>query len=641
MSSLSTYSDQLSAQYGNSPLRAVTKRIVFLLLFVSIIYLGRPLFHDFLYTMLFDLNALILGSITVTTLLTLIFTPPVYVTETSPGNRTIQFGQTALDRAHTSVDSISSIIYKLAILIGVTISSFFIVSAVGVLYIHPIGWLLAGLIFIALLIMTLWAFISSRVSLNITLLLVGLLVVFLLGTWLFWAGQVQDREIAQTAMDRADAADQLPQINPDNPRIIPRMVDSQQASGTVSYQQYKLGKSDIARAPDGSLAWSYPIVPDGTRNVIAEDQRGVFLSDMTAADNRTRTPYASQPEQNLDPGQGLFLHRSASWNLIKDTYLTQYNDDPVEFVHNGDAYMAYPRTGHEWNIDFAFGVIPVPYTEPVWDGVALIDTDGDITQYSPSEAQNEPILEGQRLFPFDVTNAYLQKLGYRNGIINQYPVVGAHEDEIEIADMPEGASNQQPFLVDFADRGFGYVTAFEPFGGNTRGLAELWVVDGRTGDFERVPIPDERDVFGPERAVGLVTSEDTRTNWNRFDVVEPVPATINGELFWQTKVVPDDSLAVARNVFINAEQGTAIEIEDTNAIKQFIAGDRDLSDFTTINDGSPPGRTNGTTESPPDGQAAADGPVLVIRNESGAITDRIPLTGNTTIEITQNATQSD
>ncbi|MFT4909751.1 MAG: hypothetical protein ACI9TI_000914 [Natronomonas sp.] len=72
-------------------------------------------------------------------------------------------------------------------------------------------------------------------------------------------------------------------------------------------------------------------------------------------------------------------------------------------------------------------------------------------------------------------------LSYREGIINQLPVVRAHEGEIEIEDLLAGTDHEQPFLIDLESEQLSYVTAMEPFGRDTRGLEEVWFANAETG----------------------------------------------------------------------------------------------------------------------------------------------------------------
>jgi hypothetical protein len=433
--------------------------------------------------------------------------------------------------------------------------------------------------------------------------------------------------MAEEIMNEAEATEEFPALNEQNPRLVPREVDRQQSTGSVSYRQHQLGESGIARGENGSLQWSYPIQPEGFRNQLVENQRGVFLSDMTTIDNRTTL---AADETEFAVGQGMFAYRSADWNLKKSSFWAQYNDASVDFVHDGEPYMAYPKTGHEWRVELVFGFIPVPYTVPVWDGVALLHSDGTIENFEPAQARESEILDGQRLYPFDVKQQYMATLGYRNGIVNQLPVVGAHEDEIEIADMPEGTGNSQPFLVDRADKRFMYVTAFEPFGDETSGLDEIWMVDSRTGEYQFFQSEGET-LIGPERAMGIVRSEDTQTQWGEeFETVEPVPVFIDGVLWWHSKVVPSDNLDVSRNVFVSAESGDAVEIVTTDEITEFIAGDISDEQITDVG-------ANETVDV--DEQPAENGTgsvtIITITDEDGNVIEEIEVKEDEEITIRQ------
>lgn len=384
------------------------------------------------------------------------------------------------------------------------------------------------------------------------------------------AGALEERALADRTMGDAEKISDFPEVNEDNARIAPRAVSDVQTKGSVSYQQYRLGESDIARTENGSLAWSYEVQPDGFRNSLREHQQGVVLSDMTTMEDRN---IEATDNSSFAVGEGMLLHRSAEWNLKKTDYWTQYRDDPTGFVHDDQPYVAYSKTSHEWRVDWVFGFIPVPYTVPVWDGVALLHENGTIDHLSQSEAQESDILEGQRLYPLHLTQREMGSLGYRNGIVNQWPVVGSHENEVELAGMPSGTGNSQPFTIDLQGERMSYVTALEPYGDDTRGLDEVWFVDARTGDLRYYDTGDST-LRGPERAMGIVRGEDSRTGWgDDFEVVEPVPVTVNGELWWHSKVVTADNTDITRNVFVNAHNGDAVEVQDTEAVHDFIAGE--------------------------------------------------------------------
>lgn len=442
---------------------------------------------------------------------------------------------------------------------------------------------------------------------------VGLVLAMTLG---FAGGLFEEKRLAQDAMDQAEEIENFPQVNADNPRIVPRAVADVQTRGSVSYRQHQLGTSDIARSENGSLVWSYPIQPDQFRNQFSGNQRGVLLSDMTQMEDREVSAY---DQQDFKYGQNMFLDRSATWNLHKSDYWVQYRDDPIEFTHDGEAYMAFPKTGHEWNL------LPVPHTTPTWEGVALVHTDGTIEHLSPEEARNSEILDGQRTYPLYNSQRYAESLSYRQGIINQLPIVGSFQGVVEPAGLPSGAGNSQPFVIDLEGEQMSYTYAMEPAGDQTRGLDEVWLFDARTGEM-RFYGTDDETLLGPERAMGIIRSEDTRTNWDtensngEFRVVEPIPTLINDELWWHAKVVPRDNTDVTRNSFVNAHTEEVVELEDTESVVRFISGE------------NPDNIENVTTEEPQSEDDDAE-VYIVITDDDGNVVERIPVESNQSFDI--------
>ena len=451
---------------------------------------------------------------------------------------------------------------------------------------------------------------TAAAKIRLLAVVVGLLIAlsFVVGGI---SGTLEQRTLAQETMADATEVEEFPAANPENPRVVPRRVSEVTTRGEVSYRQYRLGTSDIARREDGSLAWSYPIEPDGFRNTLFENQQGVLLSDMTRIDERRTETFDDTP---FTYGEGMFLHRSSDWQLKKTDYLARYTDDAVEFTHDGTPYMYYPKTGHEWRL------APFPHTVPVWEGGALVFPDGEIRHLTPAEAQDSEILDGQRLYPVSLTRTEMGSLGYRNGIINQLPVVGSHVGEIELAELPPGADNEQPFIIDLAGERMSYVTAMEPYGEDSRGLDEVWFADAETGAYTFFGT-DRETLTGPERAMGIARSQDSQTNWgDNFVVTEPVPVIVEEDLWWHIKVSPTDFTDVTRNVFVNADSGEAIAVRTDNETRAFIRG---TLDDATVDDGEQAG-----DDQPAGGDAEGGDDVLyyvVVTDREGNVVERIPV----------------
>ena len=618
-----TFSDRLTSYYGESLGKTFGIRAAAFLVFLGVAYVWRPLLHDPLYSMRYSPSGLIVGTLTILTLVVLWFSPRIQAL--NPDN-------TSPHRTH-STNSTESGVLGAVKSIGFKFSAF-----LGV-------WLLAGITYgLAAGIVTLIGWFSIAVTIvvgpiyvrmtggldvsrkTVTVASIIILVFMLSVTWVYAAGLIQQREMAQSTMNNANNVTEFPEVNEENARIVPRAVDKNQVKGSVSYRKHRLGESDVARSPNGSMMWSYAVEPEGTRNKIIENQRGVALSDMTGMSNRE---LRLEDDTGFPIGEGMFVHRSSEWNLKKTGYWSQYNDDSVRFVHGGEAYMSYPKTGHEWRVEMVGGVIPIPYTVPVSDGVAVIDTDGNIDHMTLEDAQNDPVLDGQRLYPLDVTNRYMHSLNYRNGIINQMGVIGSHQNEVEVADLPAGAGNKQPFTIDMERERFSYVVAFEPYGEDTRGLDEVWFVDAETGEYTYYETGEDNTLFGPERAMGIVRSEDSQTGWgDDFEVVEPVPTVVknedgDNELWWHAKVVPTDNLDITRNVFVNAHTGEAVELHTEDAVEEFIAGEDPSNINETVDD----------VEQEPADDEPDVAYYLVIKNSDGEVIDRIPVAPDEEVSI--------
>jgi hypothetical protein len=531
-------------------------RLVVLAVVLVPLYLTRPLWHGLVYGMLYSPSGLVLVGGSLATALFLWFLPPWRMDGGDGGGRAAELFDTDNSPVADWLTQSGSSRRKLRVFLSV-VSVLFVLSIV--------------------------------VSIPATVF--------------------EQRTLAEQTMDDAVEVDEFPQANPDNPRVVPRRVSDVSTRGSVSYRQFRLGASDIARQQDGSLAWSYAIQPDGVRNKLIENQQGVLLANMTAIDDRQINVY----EEEFAVGEGMYLHRSADWNIKESDYFARYNDDAVEFSHDGRPYMYYPKTTHEWHL------LPFPHTTPTWDGGALVAPDGEITHLSPEEAQNSEILDGQRLYPLTLTFDEMSSLGYREGIINQLPVVGAHENEIELADLPASVDNRQPFVIDLEGEQMSYVTAMEPYGRDTRGLDEVWFADADTGEYTYFGT-DRETLTGPERAMGIARSADSRTNWGQnFVVAEPVPVTVSGELWWQIKVSPTDFTDVTRNVFVNADTGETVELTGDGEVREFIGGNRSVGE---VIDDPGTGTDTGVEPAPGDEDIAY---YVIVTDSEGTVIERIPV----------------
>lgn len=421
----------------------------------------------------------------------------------------------------------------------------------------------------------------------------GLAIVLVLA--LIPAGWSASVTLNDQTFERSQTADRLIETSSEQPRVVPRAVANRYASNTLNLPRYRLGESDITMR-NGTPYWTYPLSPDGFRNYLFEDQDGTVFIDMTSQNIETRTVRGQMQE-----GIGTVVWNRYKWHLLKNgQYLVDYQD-PFMVVHDEQQYIAVPYVKPQFH---------VWYTTPKWGGVALIHEDGTVEDLSPEQAREHPVLEGQRLYPFALALREVSSTRFRNGVVNQLPAIGSHEDEIEIAPVP-GSGNSQPFFVLDSDNRPHYFVAVEPYG-EAQGLREVWTVDARTGSWERYSPSDS--LTGPRKAADYVRQAARTTDWDRFNPSEPIPTVVNGRMYWSVRVVPTDASGISYLAFVDAQSTDVIEAETSEQISAFLAG-KDVD----------------AEEQPPQSRQ----PTMVIQRvaENGTVIETMEIYGNETVVV--------
>jgi len=416
-------------------------------------------------------------------------------------------------------------------------------------------------------------------------------------------GFLAGEDIGKATMERATTAESLSETDPAKPRVVTRSVASRYASNTLNFPQYRIQGGDIT-VRNGTPYWSYALAPDGAYNHYTKRQHGTVLVDMTQQNAEVDTVVG-----DLDKGVGPAFYNNYRFAMLKQAnYLVNYGD-PFMVVHENDQYIAVPYTKPE------FHWLPLPYTTPEWGGVVLVGPDGDIEDLSPAAARDHSVLREQKLYPFELAREKVAATKYRNGIVNTFT---SHEDEIEVAPVP-GEGNDQPFLV-FTSDGPEYVVAVEPYG-QAQGLKEVWTVDSRTGEYA-VYSPSQ-SLFGARKATDYVRQAARTTDWNRFTPSEPIPVVVDGQLYWEVRVVPSDSSGIAYIAFVNARSSDVHEVSTTAEVTAFLEGDRVAA--ASGDDGATAGRT----------------PALVVERvaPNGTVIETLEVYGNESVRVVQgNAT---
>ncbi len=345
----------------------------------------------------------------------------------------------------------------------------------------------------------------------------------------------------------------LPEIDPTVVRVVPKAVGDKYAEDSLQFPRYTLDSGSIVFI-NKTPYWGYGLIPEGLINSFVLKDKGAIYIDMSVFGKKTKIV-----EKNMNVGEGMYITDNYLWQIYLKDYFVSC-EKPYFIPYKNDLYIAVPLIGYELHFSF-----PTFFTTPVWRGVALISSEGNVKILSPKEAESSPILKGQKLFPPDLTREYINSFNYIHGIIN---VMFYHKDQFEIADVP-GQNNRQPFLVVTKD-GLTWVIACEPYG-QSYGIFRIYLVNARNGSIELYQPMKTNALIGPVRSIDYVKQAMPRVDWQSMKAVEPIPVIVNGTLYWQVRVIPVDASGISYVAMVNAENpNDVIILKSFSEVKKFL-----------------------------------------------------------------------
>lgn len=354
---------------------------------------------------------------------------------------------------------------------------------------------------------------------------------------------------------------ELPHMDPDFVRVTPMKVANRYANDACQYPRHTPNTPSDITMINGTPHWSYLLVPDGIINVYNIKPQGAIFIDMTTMDKELDVI-----EYAFEVSPGLALTDDIYWKLHEYHYWADCERTMVVPYEN-EIYLAVSYI--EYELQFSF---PIFYRTPVWGGVFLVDKEGNIEDLSPEEAQQNPILAEQKIFPEKLVLTYIDSQKYWKAKDGDY--MGAifnvwfyHEDELEITNVA-GQGNSQPFLLN-TDEGFKWIVSVEPYG-QAHGIYRIYLLDARNGTIEMIKY--NTDEIGPVKATNYARTANPIVDWSRFKVIEPIPVTPNGELYWEVRVVPSEGSGISYTAFVNPKTGKVIECKTDSQIQQFMEG---------------------------------------------------------------------
>jgi len=347
---------------------------------------------------------------------------------------------------------------------------------------------------------------------------------------------------------------ELPDTDPSAIRIMPLAVSQRYAKDALQYPRFKPGTADISFI-NKTPCWIYGLIPDGVVNFFVLKDKGAVYVDMTTSEKNTKII-----EQDMEIGEGMGVKDWYKWKLYKEKYWVNY-EDPNFIPTENQLHIAVPIISYKYHWKF-----PTFYTVPKWTGTALIDSEGKVEFLTPEEAKKHPVLMDQKLYPERLTRYYVNSFRYTRGIKNK---LFYHTDQLEIADVPE-QQNEQPFLMVTVE-GKKWFIACEPYG-EAHGIFKVFLIDARTGKIQFNEQPKE-GLLGPVKACDYIRKENPMVDWNRMVPVEPIPVTMQGKLYWQTRIIPNDASGIAYTAMVNSQTTDVVELKTDKEIKRFIKGE--------------------------------------------------------------------
>jgi hypothetical protein len=337
----------------------------------------------------------------------------------------------------------------------------------------------------------------------------------------------------------------------DQLRILPKAVARRYLEDSLQKSREKVGDLNIVNI-DNSLFWIAPRIPDGTILYFTQKVNGLMLADASKSDRSTQLI-----TKTLSIGEGIGITDNINWRIFKTEYWLDIGD--IYYIYKDDrVYTVAPIIRYT----FRFPVM-VPY----YGGVFVVDEDGVIAVYGPTEIVSEPLFQGNRAFPEELARLYVDSYKYNLGVWNTWFL---HKDQIEITDV-YGQGNQQPFLMPTAD-GLKWIVATEPYG-ESYGVFKIFLVDALTGRIDMMEMNEDQTLTGPVRVVSYVKKKFPRIDWSTSRIAEPRPYVVDGSLYWMLSITPMDFAGISYSVFVNSENNEVSATQSDSDTQKFISGE--------------------------------------------------------------------
>ena len=333
----------------------------------------------------------------------------------------------------------------------------------------------------------------------------------------------------------------LPKFEP--VRFIPKQVAKRYADDTFQNPQEYLGDSQIVMM-DGKLKRIFPRLPEGGLLYFFNKLSGFVTVDVDTLDKKVAIE-----DQQFKYAEGIGVFDNLYYKLIQKKYFVQYSSEPIYLKNDsGEWVTVVPYIKYE-------GLL---FRIPYWVGVMEIDSEGNITDYTPEEASNISYLKNNRIHPKELVNYYVESYSYKNGLLNKWFL---HKNQIETVSL---AGSEKIFHVSTSE-GFKQIIVAEPFG-RSYGIYKIFVFDATTGKREIVEFDQNSQLTGPVAAADYIKREFPTYSWDAFILAEPRPMKIGEDLHWLLSIIPSDAAGIAKTVLFNAKTN---KVTGINTLEEF------------------------------------------------------------------------
>lgn len=320
-------------------------------------------------------------------------------------------------------------------------------------------------------------------------------------------------------------------------RYIPYEVSLAFAQALQENPTKKAGDIDPVEI-GGQFFWLAPRIPNGIGNWLFSQTDGVML----VAEDGT----VEFEPQVFNCGEGMAVTDSIAWQLFRKRFAAEYPE--IFYLQIEDEWVAMaPYVTYR----FVF-----PVFVPQWGGVMLVHPNCAVEDLTPQQAQADPRLEGQRIFPEALAKAYSLKWGYRFGGL--WNILWLHREQVEVADL-EGTENEMPYFVP-TTWGPQWMMAVEP-SGPSQSIFKIFWFDTHSGEARLTEFTEAHALIGPNRGAQYAKSETPGYTWREkgkeemagtYLAIEPRPIIRSGRLYWQYSVTTFQYTGVGLTVLVNS-----------------------------------------------------------------------------------------